>query len=350
MERETQPNETQPSEASPAGAPLVGSTRKKIAEKPEGILPKILRVTALFVVLGGAGVALTYQYARGQISEALLGAGAQMMMLAEASRQDTPRELFINGQRIHFSSGSAPLSVTALLDRFEQRCEAIDAHLMERVSEMLAQHPEHPMARRVETVSPVLRSDNEERGYVACLDWGSEAADLEELLRRVRRFEQTRDLHDLGDLRYLYAERSSEGSHFVAIWTEGPLSFDALFPESGDAQGRDPEDIPRPPGARRVLTASEVGESQIATIYRDSELEQGGLESFYRRELPAHGWTVLDDEAAAAARARAEMPPALVAMRGDRLVFIVTATDAEGRGEAAIIETGERVVRPTGGS
>lgn len=343
-------SKTQSSETSPASAPpLVGSSRAKITTKPEGLLPKVLRVTALFIVLGGVGLVLTYQHARGQISERLLSIGAQMMMLGEAERQDAPRELLINGQRIYLSSGMASLGVSALLDHFERRCEAVDGELMERVSEALARHPDHPSVRRVESMSPVLRENDETRGYVACLHWGIGEVGFEELLERFRRFSQSRDLHDLGDLRYLYAEKAGEGSHFVAIWTEGSIRFDELFPETGDAAGRDPEGVPRPPGARRVLTAREIGDPQVATIYRGSELDQGALERFYRRELPARGWTILGDEEAAAALARADLPPGLVAMQGDRLVFIVLGTDTEGLGDAAIIETGE-ASNPAGGT
>lgn len=324
--------------------PPVGTERKKMALRPEGRLPKVLRVGAFTIVVGSLIAFGQYQRVRGQVSESLLGAGAQMMMLEDADRQDEPRALHVNGQVIRFSSGMVSQPMEAVLDRFELQCNRLDGGLMETLGDAFAERSDHRAAERVSELEPILREQSETSGFVACIDMGSSNADLQRMLERFRRFERSRDLADLGELRYVYAEPAGERTHFVALWTEGSLRFDQLFPETGDAPGEDPADIPRPPGARRVLTAFEEGDPQRATFYLASDLDESGLESFYRRELPASGWTVLDasDDPRAQARARArDGRPALVAQHGDRTVFFALSTDDEGRGQAAVLESGE---------
>lgn len=320
----------------------VGASRRKNPTKPEGLAPKMLRVTALAAVIALGVGAFSYQHARGQLAESLLGAGAQMMLISDAERQDAPRQMVLNGQRIQFSTGIAPYSVDDVLDRFEARCEQIDAELMEQLSETLAMHPDPEREARAASSSPVLRDENGGSGYVACLDLGSERVDTHALLQRFQRFERTRDLHAIGDLRYVYAQPIGDGerSHFVALWTDGSLRLGEIFPEDGgDARGEDPPGVPRPPGARRVLSAYESGDPQRATFYQTSELDEGGLASFYRRELSASGWTLLEPSDPRA-HALADVRPALVAQREDRMVWFAFTTETSGRVGAAVIETG----------
>jgi hypothetical protein len=322
----------------------VGATRKTIKEAPEGRFPKIVRLTTFLVVVGAVLGFVSYQRARGQLGEAMMSAGSQMMMLAEAEHQDAPRQVVINGQRIHFTSGMAPFAPTEVLDRFEARCEGANAGLMAEFSRIIAEHPDDEGAHRMEEIgAPVLREQHGNTGYVACFDFGDETVGIRGLMERYARFEETRDLHDFGDLRYVYVEPAREDrAHFVAIWTEGTLQLGELFPESGDARGADVAGIPRPPGSRRVITAHETGEDQVATIYQGSDLDQGELESFYLRELPANGWQVLDTHEHEAARRLAnEIGPGVAALRGDQMVFLALTTDTDGHGRAAILMTGE---------
>lgn len=325
-----------------AAPPPVGASRQKHTRAPEGLLPKILRLTATMSVVFGVLAFGVYQRVQGQLGEQLLGAGSEMMMLADAERQDTPRQLFVNGQRIFFSSGMAPMPPREVLARFEARCEQVDAQLMAQFSEVVAEHPDAPEARRLESFRPLLREERDGVGFVACLDLGAGRLEVDDYVQRFRRFRQTRDLHDIGDLRYVYVEpASNDRTHFVAIWSEGTLRFDHLMPETGDAPGVDPEGVPRPPGARRVVSAREDGIDEVATIYQGSELEEGQLESFYRRELPAHGWRVLDptdgDPRVWSAPA---VRPALVAQRGEEWVWLAVSTDREGRGTATVVTSG----------
>ncbi len=316
----------------------VGSSRKKVTKKPEGRFPKVLRLMTFLIVIGAIGALTSYQRARGQLREIMLSAGAQMMLLTDAERQDDPRQMILNGQRIHFSTGVAPYPVSELLNRFESMCERIDAELMERMAETLAEQPDLAQERRT-PLRPLVRDEQDDSGYVACLDLGRDRVELGTLIERFRQFEQNRDLHTIGDLRYVYATPMADRSHthFVAIWTEGPLRFGEMFPETGDVLGEDPTGIPRPPGARRVLSAYETGDSQRATFYETSELDESGLDLFYRRELPTHGWRLLEGPRTTPSDVR----PALVAEREGRMLWFAFVTHMDGSTATAIIETGQ---------
>lgn len=337
-------HEHQP-DSGPTALP-VGANRRTIREKPDGRLRKVARLAAFTLCVGALVGAFSLHRVRGQLGESLLQAGPEMMMLADADRQDSPRDIVINGETVRLSSGMASYSPSELLDRFEARCETIDAGLMAQFSEAVERAPATERAQRLAGMSPVLREDVRGHGYVACLDLGRESLTLDRLLARFQRFQESHDLHDLGELRYVYAEPASGGrTHFVALWTEGNLRYDRLFPETGDAPGTDVTSIPRPPASRRVLLAYERGIDDVARIYEGSELDESQIESFYRRELPQNGWTILDaTDDPRAHVAQRDVRPALVAQRGDQLAFFGLSTDFDGRGRAAILLTGNEDV------
>ncbi len=287
---------------------------------------------ALFLGLVG------YRHARGQATESLMTLGARMMRVVDASRQDAPRELVLNGERVRFSTGTSPRSVSDLLRSMEARCDAHDGGLAETRARAADEHASRGHAEEAERISglrPVLHHEGRTSGFVACVDMGESHLDLADVARRAQRFAESRDLHDFGDLRYVFAEPTEGGgSHFVAFWTEGSFRFDRVFPETGDAPGDDVADIERARGARRVLAARESGEGETATLYTGIDLTDGALERFYRRELAAAGWTVSGGAGDTTPRAAR---PALVATRGDRTAHLAFRTDDEGRGEAMIL-------------
>ena len=51
----------------------------------------------------------------------------------------------------------------------------------------------------------------------------------------------------------------------------------------------DLQDVPRPPGSRRLMSAAEQGEPEAAVMYGGSSMTSWELEGYYTRELPAHG-------------------------------------------------------------
>lgn len=326
------------------GPAPVGSKRRVL--RPESPLvrsAKVAGVLAAACAIVGAGL---YQRTRAQVEEGLMEFGATMMHVVDANRQDAPRELVLNGESVHFASGTTARSTENLLDYFEARCDARDGGLAEAVVRAAGEHAargHQAEAERLLGVRPLVRHDDEDGGFVACLDMGERELGIGDVLDRARAFDESEDLHDFGDLRYVFVRPLPEGgSHFVAFWTEGSFRFDRVFPEQGDAAGADPVDVPRPPGARRRITAFERGQHESAVIYTGSDLDDAALERFYRRELSAEGWNVLDGRSERGDAMRREaiesgVRPALVAMRGERTVYVSLSSDAEGRGRAGVV-------------
>lgn len=295
------------------------------------ILRRIAQVLLVATLAGVIGGGWAYHRARAQVSDGFFDLGAQMMRYAQARHQDAPRDLMLNGQRIRFSSGTAQKTADEVLDFFEARCASVDGELMEQVETFRAQHPD----RTQDTGSPVLREDTGSAGYVACLDLGESSLGVTELAERLRRFGETGDVHDVGDMRYVFVEEyEHEGrttSHFVAMWTNGTFNVNRMFPERGDAPGRDVEGVARPPESRRVLSSWERGEPYTISVYH-TRTDEAELESFYRAALFRDGWSLLDTESR-------EGPRTIIAEQGERMITIVLATDREsGMATSAVLD------------
>ena len=292
-----------------------------------------LGLFAFCVVAIAAGMG--YSEVRSQVGEQLIGVGENLMRYGDAAHQDAPRRIVLNGQTLWLSTGVADRPFRDVLDHFQSVCDAHDAGLVEQL-DALAERA--LPTDREHGARPSVRDENERAGYVGCLDLGEASVPATEILARLRTYGRSHDLADIGDARYVYAAELSgdpSRSHFVTAWTDGSLRFDLLFPEQGDADGRDPAYVPRPPGARRVLSAYEDGLPQEATVFLGSSLDEDALLRFYRRELPEQGWTLL--EAPEADPHVGEGIISLVAERDQRMVMLALSSDAEGRGRATVL-------------
>lgn len=297
---------------------------------------KVARLTTFLSVVGIAATWLVYTRTSAQMGDDLLAAGDALLRFADPARSDGPRVFLINGERIHGTSGSTEHSVGELLDWYEGVCLARDAEMTERAGEIAAANPEYAHARGMIDWSPVLRREaGEEAGIVACLDLGEGRRSGADILEAYGRYEESRDLHELGDIRYLFARRAHGGrTQFVSIWTDGSFNVERAMPDEGDAPGDDLATVPRAPGARRVLSASELGRSDRYYHYAGSSMTEWELESFYAAELAANGWDVVADlDAEGAERA------SVLAMRDGRQLYVLLDTDARGLGMASLMLT-----------
>ncbi len=297
------------------------------------VLGRVALVAAFVGLLAGGWA---YHSARAQLGDQLFGLGTQMMAYEHATHQDAPRDLVVNGQTIHLSSGTTRRPAIEVLDWFEERCAAADGDLARQAAQLQAEHPEIDAPEQ--PLSPTLREDDGRNGYVACLDLGAGSVSVGELAERIGRFGETGDVSEIGDARFVFAEQLGEGSetrtHFVGLWTEGELNVLRMFPETGDAPGDDVDGVSRPPRARRVLTGHERGMPHSITVY-STRLGEPELESFYRRDLAANGWTILETGARPS-----DAPPTLVAERRERMVTLIFQPDPEGGGSQAAIFDG----------
>ncbi|MBX7191205.1 MAG: hypothetical protein K1X94_04080 [Sandaracinaceae bacterium] len=290
---------------------------------------KGVRLTAFATAVAAVGVGVTYTRVRGQVGEQMISVGESLMRYERADRQDAPRELRLNGQSLMVTSGTSPDDVSVVLDEFEARCRAHNADLQAQIRAASAQD------------FFVMREERGETGAVGCLDFGEEIS-AAELLGRAARFRESNDLHDLGDLRYVYARTLDEGhgTHFLTFWTTGSLDFDEITGHGGnqDVPGADVPGIPRPPRSRRIIDAYETGANQRVVSYAGSSMTEWELEAFYREALPRAGYHVVT--------APPDAPPThmdailLAAERDQRMTFVVLDTDRHGHGLASVL-TGE---------
>lgn len=317
----------------------IGRTAAKTPRRRRWV-PVLIALTLVGVVSGGAVI----RNARAQLDEGLFDLGAQMMRYEDAN-QDLPRQLILNGQVIHLSSGTVDQPMDRVLDTFETRCEAVDGGLE---AQLEALREEHPDAREalgepgsgltIAGLRPVLRREQGGEGYVACLDVGS-SIPVEEIGERIQRYQASGDISEVGEPRYVFAEegrgRHAGTTHFVAMWVTGSFVVDDMFPEAGDAPGRDPRELDRPEGARRVLSGWERDVPHTVTVY-DTASDSAELEAFYRRNFQRNGWSLLESPDHA-------LPPgaprSLIAEKGQRMVTVLFHLDARsGRTSAAVFE------------
>ena len=303
-------------------------------------VPRFARVGALLAVLFAIAIVAVGHRAKADLHEAMLGFGAQMMRYEGAQRQGAPRQLYLNGERMLLATASTTHSLDAVLDYYERRCMARDGALEQELLRVSgAEASNLPVDERL--IDATIRHDTGGRGYVACLDMGEGAIALEELGKRLQSFADTGNLGDVGHLRYVYVTDEVATRHVVTFWTEGRFELRKVVPETGDAPGRDVDALPRPPGARRMLSAWEDGQPQSLTVYAFASQGEEALERFYREELPRRGWRVrVPRELAAGSPQR---PPelddvrVLGAEREGRSAFLVLGEDAEGRGSLTVL-------------
>jgi hypothetical protein len=287
--------------------------------------PKILRLSVFAtVVCIGLLFAVGYN-ARAQVSEQMMSLGVDMLRYEGAEYQRAPRTMFLNGQAMKLSTGLAPHDLTHVLDYYESRCRDRGGRFSDQLAELVEGDPEVVEAES-KILDPTLRQETEDEGFVACIDTLSdEELDPESVAAAFERFQNSLDLAEFGEMRYIYAQRAAEGgTFFVAFWIEGSFKVAEMFPATGDAPGRDVAGVPRPPNSRRLLSSWEEGQSQSVTTYVGGTHSPDELEEFYRAEMETGGWEILEVDPRYLDRVGAAPPPEnfLTFEQGDRMVSI----------------------------
>jgi hypothetical protein len=263
--------------------------------------PRLWRALQLAAYLGLASVVTLGWAARSVYAEgerAVQGLAARIVSELGPTVVGRPQRLEINGQRLMLGSKQSTLSVREVLDRFEASCDSAgrDAGQLFADSSEVARE-DASMPRPLRTFLQLgprklstWRSDLETEGHASCLATAAGAHGVRGFVARTSAFLESGDLAQLGELRYLTARKLENGkTHVIAIWSEGSFRIDAMFPESGDASGSDMPDVPRPPSARRVLTAAASGHDYGMRIYASKE-PATAIVSFYERELRQRGF------------------------------------------------------------
>lgn len=293
---------------------------------------KLARVIALFatilVVVGGVRL----HSASGQLGEQLIDMGELLMEYDNADHQDGTRLILLNGEQMRMSSGITTDDPHTVLEHFESVCEAHDGGTIEQFTSLPATHGHRSGA----FLDPIYRLEGPRGGVVACLDVGEDDLTMADVSARVDRFGESHDVHDLGDIRYVFARPTQEGlTHFVTFWTDGSFRLDRVLPGPGhDAGGSDLDGVPRPPGSFRTMSASEAGNPDQALQYMGSSMTEWELEHFYQESLVQEGWTLVP----VAEGAHPEGIRIVEAHRAEisEILFVTLDTDDAGQGLATI--------------
>ncbi len=297
-----------------------------------------VRLGAFLLVVVAAFSAWRFQRARAQLDRAMIQMGEQLMPYVRARRIDEPRGLIVNGERLFFASGTTDDPVDAVLDYYEAKCRQRDGRLVEQFydvgkvdrSKIDWDHP------GIGWIDGTLREGTDRVGYVACFDTGSgETVGPRQWLQKLQAFAESGDLADIGELRYVFVRKGRDHTHLMAFWTQGSFNLKRMFPERGDAPGNDVAGVPRPPGARRILSSFEEGTRFEIAVYTGSHLDGAALEGWYREALQEKGWQMVDPAAPVAAR-YTSMQPSLVAERDGQAIALVLSDEQEG-GTATVL-------------
>jgi hypothetical protein len=285
---------------------------RSFARSPRAFIRAAFTLTMLVL----AGITLSWRSAEARLSEVMLGFGDELVHWQGGRAQSTPRSLSINGLELKVVTLTTQLSVRETLDHFDSLCRRRGGVKLPASAALIP----------ATTLGGVFRQDTERQGVLACLDT-ERPLELGELSARLARLGTQDDLKVLGELRYFLARRSGDRTTLLALWTEGAAPLRSLFPKTGDAPGRDPQGLPRFPGARRLLSAREHGQPYGLTLH-ETPKRAADVNAWYEQALRAAGWTIDSNGGS------------LTARRGDRTVLVRVRASSAGRTVVSLAELG----------
>jgi hypothetical protein len=125
---------------------------------------------------------------------------------------------------------------------------------------------------------------------VACIDTQGVSWLSSEMLERVKRFQESGDLHEIGLFRYALVKKTSYGAHFLTMWSGKATPLLKMFPKQGDAPGADHAFVPRINGGRRVISSTANTYQMVSYEYPDRKLQDviNEHEAAFKQEGFAH--------------------------------------------------------------
>lgn len=256
-----------------------------------------LRVGGFLTVVNLTLTAVSLPQARANAEDAVKRSGLALLQQLGPALVGEPQVATINGQRLSLGAKSTPLGVNEVLGRFEQYCHdnsgglADELRAMPGASAALNELPEGLRDPSTWLTGRQTASDGNS-GQVACVARKGSGGGLQGLLDRILAFTDSGDLSELGDARYVVARRDAKAGNtlVLAMWTEGSFDIPGMFPDSGDAPGSDSRHVPRPPVARRVLTAEIEGHPHALRMY-DTQQTHAEVLEFYERQMAPRGFS-----------------------------------------------------------
>jgi hypothetical protein len=239
----------------------------------------------------------------------------------------------LNGERFHHAVSTTPQPLHSVLDRIEQHCRNNPGPAALMLARLAESDP-----KRFERHAPpgalrnaAFREEAATRGMVLCFVAGPNSAPTENFLAAWRRFSKTRDLSSFGRLRYSFAEVDGhESTRVVTLWADTGLNLSTLFPATGDAKGSDSPVVPRPPDARRTLSANAEGLPFSVRSY-ESIQSVAATQDFYDAWMREHGYQAAHAvDSGASSYLRADGYQVFVSLlRSDRHTFATVTESAQ---------------------
>lgn len=291
-----------------------------------------VRLAAYSLVVFGALAFVAARSVYADVREIGLGVGHQLAELEDLT--GGAYVVRVNGAEVHWASARTERSVAQVLDRYEEHCRRSPSALgaaLEDIPHALEDHV--TLAKSDPARAGIVRDEQNGRGMVACFVREHTSGDLDEVRRSLEALARTGDLASMGQLRYVFAERSERGgTRVVTMWSDGSLNLGRMFPPEGDAPGTDSSVVPRPAGSRRTLSASVVGFPAAVRIY-ESDALPAELVSNAGRALRAAGF-----EEAVPTRPSGERVARAAWVRRDGAEIILSAAARGRRSTLSVVE------------
>jgi hypothetical protein len=169
----------------------------------------------------------------------------------------------VNGARMSLTTITRKESVTQLLDRFAGLCGRDSGGISAQLDALGDKVPDG--LRRGQF--GVFRDERGAEGVAACFA-REHGSGVEDLVGRAQQFIDSGDFAAFGQLRFLWTRDLGNGErHVLSVSSLGALPLDTMFPEHGDAPGKDLSFGVRPDGATRLISAHIEGGKFEGALY-----------------------------------------------------------------------------------
>jgi hypothetical protein len=242
-----------------------------------------------FVFVGLACVAARSVY--GDVGESSVMVGREFANMKELVAGS--HRVRINGEEVFVRATTVAQPTNEILDKAEHLCrensQGLD-EVMQQPERVLSNDLRASLAAMGPLASGILRREAGGEGTVACLSHQG-GGGIAGLGARLAAFGKSRDLADIGKIRYVYVRPTAGGkSQVITVWSEGSMRIEKLFPQNGeDAGGGEPRLAPRPPEGKRTLTAEIVGAPYAIHVF-DSTATPAEVLAYYDKTMTERGF------------------------------------------------------------
>lgn len=245
------------------------------------------------VVCGGVGL-YTAHNAAADFREQGLKVGADLQELTDLMGET--EEIRINNQSIYMSTATSDETVSQVLDRFQANCDSHPGAMKDLLKEVVEKRtPTKEFEKKDTKTLTTQREEAHDQGTVICMAGQEGKLGWKDAITA---FTNTGDLSNIGNLRYVYAQKDPKSgtTSIRTVWTEGKFNFYAVMPKDGelkvDAPGSDANNVPRPEHTMRIFTAEAANNQYAARFYQTDDAPKDQLAA-YDSKMEKLGWEMV---------------------------------------------------------